>query len=179
MGRGAWITILLAVFLTGTAAGHFVKTPPPTRSMALWGVPVIPPVNAYVDGQPMRFIHTEVSDPAVARVLTRMMGSPVLVVPELAQAPPDLLAPVYVFANGLPGEGPLDFQIDVFDAPPGSVGYRPLRAVHLVRWKEPRAARLLTRADEVRTAERAGELTIERSGVVVNMPFVVWPGGGR
>jgi hypothetical protein len=179
MRRAAWISIVLAVFATGTAAGHFVKTPPPTRTMALWGVPVVPPVRAYAEGREIRFIHTEASDAGVAARLTAMMGSPVLVVPALAEAPPALLAPVYVFVNGLPGEGPFDFQADVFDAPPGTPAYRPLRAVHLVRWTRPAAARLLTTARDVRAAEQAGEVTIERSGVVVNMPLVTWPGGGR
>ncbi len=36
-----------------------------------------------------------------------MMGSPVLVVPSLAKAPEEMLARVYVFTNGLTGDGPL------------------------------------------------------------------------
>jgi hypothetical protein len=67
----------------------------------------------------------------------------------------------------------------LFDAPPGTTAYRPLRAVHLVTWKDPRRARALRSAAEVRAAAAAGEVAIERSGVVVNMPFLVWPGGGR
>jgi hypothetical protein len=179
MRKLALASVALALFLTGVAVGHFGKTPPPTRSMALWGVPVVPPVKAYAEGREIRFIHTEVSDGRVAATLTRMMGSPVLAVPALARAPQELLAPVYVFANGLPGEGPLDHQIDVFDAPPGSDAYRPLRAVHVVTWREPARARLLRSAAEVRAAEAAGELQVAPSGVVVNMPFLVWPGGGR
>jgi hypothetical protein len=108
-----------------------------------------------------------------------MMRSPVLVVPALAQAPEALLANVYVFKNGVRGEGPFKFQPDVFDHPPQSQGYRPLRAVHLVTWKNERSARVLTSEAEVRAAEKAGEITIERPGVVVNMPLVTWPGGRR
>lgn len=179
MRKGVWIAVLVAVFLTGVAAGYVVKTPRAARTMALWGVPVVPPVRAYAEGEEIRFIHTEASDPKVAALLTRMMNSPVLVVPALAQTPEALLGRVYVFTNGVPGTGPFDFQPDVFDDPPGRDRYRPLRAVHLARWKDPRAARVLRSASEVQAAAQAGELTIERPGVVVNMPFVTWPGGSR
>ncbi|MBI3971559.1 MAG: cation-translocating P-type ATPase [Chloroflexi bacterium] len=149
------------------------------RAMAVAGGPVVPPVKGYLDGREIRFIHTEVSDPQVADMLTKMMGSPVLVVPSLAQAPPAALATVYVFQNGVKGEGPFGFQPDVFDNPPGRAGYSPLRAVHLVRWTDERAARLLRSEAEVRAAAERGELTIEQPGVVVNMPLLTWPGGQR
>ena len=146
------------------------------------GGPVIPSVAGYADGERILFIHTEASDPAVADTLTAMMRSPVLVVPELADVPETALADVYVFANGIQprGErGPFGYQSDVFDAPPGTPGYSPLRAVNLVRWRDPSRARLLKSAAEVRDGEARGELTIERAGAVVNMPFLTWPAGGE
>jgi hypothetical protein len=90
-----------------------------------------------------------------------------------------MVATVYVFKNGVRGGGPFKFQPDVFDSPPGSDRSRPLRAVHLVTWKNERGARVLRSAAEVKEAEARGELTIERPGVVVNMPFLTWPGGRR
>jgi hypothetical protein len=179
MSRVVGLVLLLTAFLTGTATGFFVKTPPPARTMALWGVPVVPPVTGYAEGREIRFIHTEASEARVAQRLTTMMGSPVLLVPSLAAAPAAMVAPVYVFTNGIPGAGPFDFQPDVFEHPPGSDGYRPLRALHLVTWQDARAARLLTSAREVRAALDAGAIAIERPGIVVNMPLLTWPGGGR
>jgi hypothetical protein len=90
-----------------------------------------------------------------------------------------MLAPVYVFTNGVEGMGPLGFQPDVFDNPPGSAGYTPLRSVRLVTWVEGAEPQLLTAAADVLAAESAGEVTIETPGVVVNMPFVTWPDGER
>jgi hypothetical protein len=91
-----------------------------------------------------------------------------------------MLANVYVFTNGVKkGEGPFKFQADVFDRPPGTEGYSPLRAVNLVTWKDERRARELLSAAEVKAAEAAGEIDIERPGAVVNMPLLTWPGGRR
>ncbi len=166
MKRWVWVAVIVASLFTGYAVAYALK-------------PAVPSVHGYLDGRAILFQHTEVSDPKVAEVLTDMMKSPVLVVPALAQAPATMLANVYVFTNGVRGGGPFKFQPDVFDSPPGSEGYRPLRAIHLVTWKNERAARVLKSADEVKAVERAGEIVIERPGVVANMPLVTWPGGGR
>ncbi len=166
MKKWVWIAVVAAALFTGYAVAYALK-------------PAVPNVKGYLDGRGILFQHTEVSDPKVAEILTEMMKSPVLVVPALAQAPPAMLANVYVFTNGVRGGGPFEFQPDVFDNPPGSDGYRPLRAIHLVKWKNGRTVRVLKSADEVKAAERAGELVIERPGVVANMPLVTWPGGGR
>lgn len=139
----------------------------------------IPVGMAYVGGEEIYFMHTEASDPDVAALLTKMMDSPVLEVPALAQAPDALLANVYVFENGLEGMGPLGFQPDVFDGPPGSAGYSPLRRLNVVTWADDGKARLVKSAEEVLAAEEAGELKITQPGVVINMPFVTWPGGKR
>jgi len=140
---------------------------------------VVPPVDGYLEGERIRFIHTEASDPKVADLLTTMKGSPVLVVPALAKVPQEALANVYVYTNGVRGGGPFKYQPDVFDRPPGLPGYTPLRALNLVRWKQPAQARELKSAREVTEALARGEIAIERPGVVVNMPLVTWPGGRR
>jgi ABC-type glycerol-3-phosphate transport system substrate-binding protein len=140
---------------------------------------VLPAGLAYAEGKEIYFVHTETSDPEIAKLLSDMMSSPVLLVPGLADVPESAVAKVYVFDNGIEGMGPLGFQPDVFDNPPGSAGYSPLRQIQVVTWADPAQARLLKSAAEVMAAEGTGEVSIAQPGVVVNMPFVVWDGGKR
>jgi hypothetical protein len=140
---------------------------------------ILPVGRAYAEGKEIYFIHTEASDAGVAGLLTDMMDSPVLLVPSLAETPDSMLANVYVFTNGIEGTGPLGFAPDVFDNPPGTDGYSPLRRLNLVTWAAPSASRELKSAADVLAAQTAGEVTIEQPGVVINMPFVVWDGGKR
>jgi hypothetical protein len=142
-------------------------------------VPVVPAGRAYADGGEIYFIHTEASDADIAELLSEMMSSPVLHVPALAETPDSLLANVYVFTNGSEGMGPLGFQPDVFDNPPGAEGYSPLRRLILVTWVDESQTRELKSVADIEAAEAAGELTLEEPGVVINMPFIVWPGGER
>lgn len=158
------VAVLMAVFVIVTRA----------RTGA-----ISPPVIGYLDGQEIRFVHTEASDPKVADTLTAMVHSRVLVVPSLAQVPASALANVYVFTNGLKGDGPLGGQPDVFDASPTTTAYSPLRALNLVTWKPGASVREFKSVAEVKAAEARGELTIQRLGVVINMPLQTWPGGRR
>lgn len=144
--------------------------------------PSVPPVHGFYDGHDVLFLHTEASDRQVADMLTGMMGSPVIVVPGLADVPDTALGTVYVFTNGVRPDGPrgpFGFQPDVFDSAPGDEGYSPLRALNLVRWRDESVAEVLRSAEQVEAAVDDGRLAVERPGVVVNMPFLSWPGGNR
>ena len=164
------ITILISILvlsLTACAPGNEMPTA------------MLPAGMAFAEGKEIYFIHTEASDSDVAQLLSDMMNSPVLYVPGLAEIPAASLALVYVFDNGLAGDGPLGFQGDVFDNPPGTDGYTPLRSLQVVTWNDPTKARLLKSAAEILAASSAGEVEIAAPGVVINMPFVVWDGGKR
>ena len=139
----------------------------------------VPAGKAYAEGKEIFFTHTEASDPDIAEKLTNMMKSPVMYVASLAKVPAEALANVYVFENGITGKGPLGFQPDVFNNPPGTDGYTPLRQIILVKWAEGVKALELKSETEILTAKENGELTTQESGVVVNMPFLVWEGGKR
>jgi len=163
------LVVVLAVVLLSACAAPAEKMP----------TVQLPAGKAYAEGKEIYFVHTEVSDPGIADLLSKMMESPVLLVPSLAAAPDSALANVYVFDNGLSGKGPLGFQSDVFDNPPGTPGYSPLRRLNVVTWADPAKAREMKAVSEIMAAQTAGEVSIAQPGVVVNMPFVVWDGGKR
>ena len=182
--QGLLAAVSIGLIAAFPVSAQEMKTMQPMKGMMMMsaGGPVVPSVTGYSEGEKVLFLHTEASDPEIAKILTDMMGSPVLVVPSLAKAPNEMLARVYVFTNGVKGAGPLGplgFQPDVFEMPPGSSGYTPLRTVVLVTWPDEASARVLTSAAEVEKAVQGGDVTIERPGIVVNMPMVTWPGGQR
>lgn len=171
--------VAIAVLFTAYAAFYAVTTPAQQMTPGMGGQNPTPPVKGLYKGKEILFIHTEASDPQVAGMLTRMMGPKVLTVPGLAKIPQDLLADVYVFTNGLKGDGPFGFQVDVFSAVPGDARYTPLRSVILVTWREGVKPRLMGSVEEIQAAARTREIVLKRPGVVVNMPIIVWPGGQR
>ena len=166
------ITLLVIVVLTLIVTACAPQQEGPAKAE-------LPAGKAYAEEKEIYFVHTEASDPGVAETLTNMMTSPVIHVPSLANVPDEALANVYVFTNGVEGSGPFGFQADVFDNPPGTDGYTPLRRLNVATWVDGVTAREIASVADVLAAESAGELTIEQPGVVINMPFVVWDGGKR
>jgi len=139
----------------------------------------MPLIDGYYNGEKVYFIHTEVSDKDISEMLTMMVNFPTLYVPELTNISTDDLSKVYIFTNGIPGTvpyggGPFFFQIDIFDAVPGQDGYSQLRNPHLVTWSENSSPRLLTSVEDLLEAEANGELSIEKSDLVVNAPMIIW-----
>lgn len=150
-----------------------------TQTQATGTFAQVPAGKAYAEGKEIYFTHTEASDSGIAEKLSNMMKSPVLYVPSLAKVPEESLANVYVFENGVAGKGPLGFQPDVFNNPPGTEGYSPLRQIILVKWADGAKAVEIKSLAEITQAEKDGKLTTSKAGVVVNMPFIVWDGGKR
>jgi hypothetical protein len=163
------VLVALLVLLLGACA-------PQQKGSAKAELPVD---KGYTEGSEIYFTHTEVSDAKLAEKMGAGMQSPVLFVPSLADVPENALANVYSFTNGVKGDSMSGFQPSVFDNPPGTEAYTPLRRLNIVTWTDATKARELKSAAEVLAAAQAGELTIKQPGVVINMPFIVWNGGQR
>lgn len=162
------LTALLVVLLSACAA----QQSDPTRAE-------LPVDKGYAEGKEIFFTHTEASDAELAEMMAADMQSPVLYVPTLAHVTDHALANVYVFTNGVKGTSMSGLQPSVFDNPPGTEGYSPLRRLNVVVWSDESKARELKTAAEILEAAEAGELAIKQPGVVINMPFVAWDGGKR
>jgi len=143
----------------------------------------IPLIDGYYNGEKVFFVHTEVSDKAMAEMMSMMINFPTLHVPDLKNLSPDEMSKIYVFTNGISGSGPYGggpfmYQIDVFDSIPEQMGYSQFRVPHLVTWNENSTPRILISVDKIMEAELNGELTVQSSDNVVNVPMVVWKSGG-
>jgi len=143
----------------------------------------VPMIDGYFNGEKVYFMHTEVSDKEMAEMMSMMINFPTLHVSNLKNISPDEMAKVYVFTNGISGSGPYGggpfmYQIDIFDSIPGQMGYSQFRVPHLVTWSDNSTPRVLTSVDKVLEAESSGELTIQKTDLVVNVPMVVWKSGG-
>ncbi len=143
-------------------------------------VPVIMPmIDGYYKGNKVYFVHTEVSDSAMAEMMSKMINFPTFHVPELKNIPEDQMARVYVFTNGVPGSepyggGPFMFQIDVFDSIPGQKEYSQFRIPYLVTWNNDTTPRILNSESVILKAESDGKVSIEKSNLVVNVPMITW-----
>lgn len=166
--RGPAAVVLLSIALAacGGKAGTTSSPTPTTKKTSF------PVVEGWAHGRAIRYLLQEVSDPAVAKLMKDKTGFDVQTVPALANVPPKALADLYLFMNGIAGPNPFGFQRNVIDSVPGEPGYSPLWLHTFVKWNDPSKARELKSEEQITAAARAGEVTIERSKLVVNCPVL-------
>ncbi len=81
-------------------------------------------------------------------------------------APGNEILPIWTFTNGVDG------QSNIADVVPGTTAYPPLWAVVEVTWKAGAQRSLVRSFEQLQQARRAGDLTLKRTTMVVNCPFV-------
>jgi hypothetical protein len=134
-------------------------------------------MKGYENGHEIFFIATDASDNKTAAMITNETGFKVNFAPILAQAPEAAHGQAYVFTNGIPGQGPLGFQLPIVNAKPGDQDYSPLWQTNFVKWNDNATARELKSVEEIMAAQSNGELTITNTNIIVNSPAIKWQGG--
>jgi hypothetical protein len=81
-------------------------------------------------------------------------------------APGNEVLPIWTFTNGVGG------QRNIADVFPGTTAYPPLWAVVEVTWKKGTPSRLLRSFEQLQQARKAGDVSLDRTNLVVNCPFV-------
>jgi hypothetical protein len=81
-------------------------------------------------------------------------------------APGNEILPIWTFTNGVDG------QSNIADVVPGTTAYPPLWAVVQVTWNAGAERRLLRSFEQLQQARKAGDVTLKRTTMVVNCPFV-------
>ena len=137
----------------------------------------IPLIEGFVNGNPVFYINTDISDQNLASQLTSTTGFRVNYAPLLAQAPNDGVAQFYVFKNGIKGTGTLGFQPTVGNAQPSDAKYSPLWKINIVEWKNGVTPIQLKSEKEVMDTKAKGDLTVTPTNIVANCPFVKWNSG--
>ena len=140
---------------------------------------VIPLVRGLYDGKDVFYITTEASDAGAASTLTNFTNFPVTFAPALSKTPPGASANIYLFKNGVKGDGIMGFQPQVVDSIPGEAKYSPLWRVNVVEWKDPTTATILGSDDDVLAAESKGLVTVTATHLIVNCPIIQWSGNSE
>jgi hypothetical protein len=131
-----------------------------------------PVISGWAHGRSVDYLLQEISDPDVAKLMREKTGFDVQVVPALANVPRKALADLYLFMNGISGPNPFGFQRNVIDSVPGEPGYSPLWLHTFVKWNDTSKARELKSEEEILAADKAGEVSLEASKLVINCPVL-------
>ena len=138
----------------------------------------IPMHQGYYNGEDVYYIITDSSDPTHAEIITANQGWQVELAPLLKNAPEDALSKVYLFTNGIEGDGIHGYQGQVFTSTPAQADVYSALTSHVhVMWNEGVSPRVLDSEAMIMKAAKNNEITLTEIDVVLNMPQIVWPEG--
>ena len=151
----------------------------PSLLLSRTNVPATIPMHKGIyEGNQILYIITDGSDEDYAKTLTEKQGWNVELAPVLADVPKDILQKIFIFKNGIKGNGIYGFQDEVFSSTPSQESqYSALSSVIEVTWKIGQKEILFESAAEVITAEEGGRVEFNETGIVLNTPQIVWPDG--
>jgi hypothetical protein len=166
---GLGLALTLAACGGGEPTSQGTGTPTATARPLVSAFPVI---GGYAHGKEVNYLLQEISKPDVAELMSEKTGLEIPVVASLANVPRKALGDLYLFMNGVSGPNPFGFQKNVIDSVPGEPGYSPLWLHTFVKWAEGKTPRELTSEEAIIKAAKDGEVTLEKTDLVINCPVL-------
>lgn len=151
----------------------------PSMLLSRANVPATIPMHKGIyGGQQVLYIITDGSDRDYAETLSEKQGWNVELATSIADTPDEALQKIFIFKNGIKGDGIYGFQDEVFSTTPSQESeYSALSSVIEVTWKVGQKEIVFESAADVIAAEEGGRVEFNETGIVLNTPQIVWPDG--
>ena len=151
----------------------------PSMLLSRSNVPATIPMHKGIyEGNQVLYIITDGSDEDYAKTLSEKQGWNVELATTIANIPDDALQKLFIFKNGIKGDGIYGFQDEVFSTTPLQESqYSALSSVIEVTWKTGQKEIIFESADDVIAAEEGGRIEFNETGIVLNTPQIIWPNG--
>lgn len=138
----------------------------------------IPLHKAFFDGKSVYYIITDTNDKTYAKTISEKQKWKVEIATPLSKAPKESLGDVYIFLNGIEGNGTHGFQDEVFSSTPTQTEqYSAIRSVTHITWKDNQKPEVLDSVQKILDAQKVDKIKLEKDDAIINMPQIVWPDG--
>lgn len=151
----------------------------PSQLLSRTNVPATIPMHKGIyEGDQVLYIITDGSDEDYVKTITEKQQWNVEHAPVIANIPENTLQKLFVFKNGVKGDGIYGFQNDVFSSTPAQESkYSALSSIIEVTWKIGQKEIEFKSAADIIAAEEGGRVEFNETGIVLNTPQIVWPDG--
>ncbi|ARS65271.1 hypothetical protein NMSP_1673 [Candidatus Nitrosomarinus catalina] len=150
----------------------------PSLLLSRTNVPIeIPMHKGLHNGNEILYIITDASDKNYVNTISEKQELNIQLSKSLKNIPENNLQKIFLFKNGIEGDGFFGFQTDIFSETPQQSDYSPLGSIIEVTWKSGQKEIIFESADDIIDAEQSGRIKFNETNVVVNTPQIKWSGG--
>ena len=141
-------------------------------------IPVtIPMHEGIVNGKTVYYIITDSSNSLVANTISDKQNWKVQLSPVLAHIPSTSFGNMFIFTNGITGNGTRGYQDDVLSFTPSNKQYSPLSKVVEASWNMGRDPFILNSTKAILDANMTGKIKLTVTDTILNTPQIVWDDG--
>ena len=151
----------------------------PSQLLSRTNVPATIPMHKGIyEGNQVLYIITDGSDKDYAETISKKQEWTVELAPVIADVPENTLQKLFIFKNGVKGDGIYGFQDEVFSSTPSQKSeYSALSSIIEVTWKVGQKEIEFESAADIIAAEEGGRIEFNETGIVLNTPQIIWPDG--
>ncbi len=138
----------------------------------------IPMHKGIYEGNQVLYIITDGSDEDYTKIISERQEWNIELASVLADVPESTLQKLFIFKNGVKGDGIYGFQNEVFSSTPSQKSqYSALNSLIEVTWKVGQKEIEFKSATDIIAAEEGGRIKFNEKRIVLNTPQIIWPDG--
>ena len=138
----------------------------------------IPMHKGIYEGNQVLYIITDGSDEDYTKIISEKQEWNVELASVLADVPESTLQKLFIFKNGVKGDGIYGFQNEVFSSTPSQKSqYSALNSIIEVTWKVGQKEIEFKSATDIIAAEEGGRIEFNEKRIILNTPQIIWPDG--
>ena len=147
----------------------------PSLLLSRTNVPAVIPMHQGIHtGNDILYIITDASDQDYVNTISEKQKWNIQLSKSIKDIPEDNFQKIFIFKNGIKGDGLFGFQNEVFSSTPEQSDYTSLASIVEVTWKTGQKEIIFESASDVIDAEKSGRLKFNETNVIVNVPQIKW-----
>ena len=138
---------------------------------------VIPMHKGLHYGGEILYIITDASDEKYVETISKKQDWNIQLSKSIQNIPENNLQKIFIFKNGIKGDGIFGYQNEIFSTTPEQPNYTPLGSIVEVLWKPGQKQIIFESLSDIIDAEKSGRIKFNETNVIVNAPQIKWPDG--
>ena len=150
----------------------------PSLLLSRANVPVVIPMHKGIHNEnEILYIITDASDKDYVNTISEKQEWNIQLSKSIKDIPETNFQKIFIFKNGIKGDGIFGFQNEIFSNTPEQSDYTALGSIIEVTWKPGQNKITFQSALDVIDAEKSGRIKFNETNVIVNVPQIKWSDG--
>ena len=147
----------------------------PSLLLSRANVPVTIPMHKGIHNEnQILYIITDASDKNYVNIISEKQEWDIQLSKSIKDIPENNFQKIFIFKNGIKGDGVFGFQNEIFSNTPEQSDYTALGSIIEVTWKPGQKEITFQSAFDVINAEKSGRIKFNETNVIVNVPQIKW-----